>query len=160
MRFKAVGEAYDILYDDQKRHLYDTQGMAAFEGPGGMGGGGAGPDIDDLLASMFGMNMGGGMPGGPGGPGGRPRGPMKGENEEQQYAVSLEDLYKGRTVKFSSTKNVICGQCKGKGGKEKATPKDCSSCGGMGKDISDFLFSWPEFFSFFFSLANRVKCRT
>ena len=96
-----------------------------------MGGAGAGPDIDDLFASMFGMNMGGGMPGGPGG---RPRGPMKGENEEQQYNVSLEDLYKGRTVKFSSTKNVICAQCKGKGGKEKATPKDCSSCGGMGKD--------------------------
>lgn len=99
-----------------------------------------GPDLDDILSSMFGMNMGdmggmggmGGMPGfGPGGAGpGRPR---KGPNEEQSYTVSLEDMYKGRTVKFASTKNIICGQCKGKGGKERAVAKKCSSCDGMGK---------------------------
>ncbi|OJD16811.1 hypothetical protein AJ78_03054 [Emergomyces pasteurianus Ep9510] len=130
VRFKAVSQAYDILYDDEKRHIYDTHGMSAFDGSGraGMQGG---PDLDDILASMFGggMNMGGGMPGF-GGP--RPSRPRKGQNEVQEYSVSLEDLYKGRTVKFSSTKNVICSLCKGKGGKEKATPKQCSTCGGAG----------------------------
>ncbi|EEH04323.1 mitochondrial import protein MAS5 [Histoplasma capsulatum G186AR] len=130
VRFKAVNQAYDILYDDEKRHIYDTHGMSAFDGSGraGMQGG---PDLDDLLASMFGggMNMGGGMPGF-GGP--RPSKPRKGQNEVQEYSVSLEDLYKGRTVKFSSTKNVLCSLCKGKGGKEKATPKLCSTCGGAG----------------------------
>ncbi|KLJ13385.1 hypothetical protein EMPG_11674 [Blastomyces silverae] len=130
VRFKAVSQAYDILYDDEKKHIYDTHGMSAFDGSGraGMQGG---PDLDDLLASMFGggMNMGGGMPGF-GGP--RPSRPRKGQNEVQEYSVSLEDLYKGRTVKFSSTKNVICSLCKGKGGKERATPKQCSTCGGAG----------------------------
>jgi DnaJ family protein A protein 2 len=137
VRFKAVQEAYDILYDDDKRHLYDTHGMSAFNGSGEPGMAGA-PDLDDLLAQMFGGGMGGmgGMPGmgGMGGmPGGRPNKPRKSPNEEQDYEVSLEDLYKGKTVKFSSVKNIICGLCKGKGGKEKATAKKCSTCDGLGQ---------------------------
>ncbi|KAJ5239293.1 hypothetical protein N7468_003912 [Penicillium chermesinum] len=139
IKFKAVQEAYEILYDDDKRHIYDTHGMSAFNGSGepGMGGMG-GPDLDDLLAQMFGGMGGMGGPGGmpgfmpggmPGGPGGRPR---KSRNEEQDYEVSLEDMYKGKTVKFASTKNVICSLCKGKGGKEKATAKKCSTCEGAG----------------------------
>ncbi|KAK2871665.1 hypothetical protein FQN49_002954 [Arthroderma sp. PD_2] len=135
IKFKAVSQAYEILYDEEKKHIYDTHGMSAFDGSGRPGGPGGGPDLDDILASMFGMNMGGGGGGMPGfdprgsGPGRRRKGP----NEEQQYTVSLEDLYKGRTVKFASTKNIICSLCKGKGGKEKAVPKKCSSCGGQGQ---------------------------
>ncbi|KAF3483277.1 LDJ2 protein [Arthroderma uncinatum] len=134
IKFKAVSQAYEILYDEEKKHIYDTHGMSAFDGSGRPGGMGGGPDLDDILASMFGMNMGGGG----GMPGFDPRGGMpgrrrKGPNEEQQYTVSLEDLYKGRTVKFASTKNIICSSCKGKGGKEKAVPKKCSSCGGQGQ---------------------------
>ncbi|KAF9892514.1 hypothetical protein FE257_001623 [Aspergillus nanangensis] len=132
IKFKSVQEAYDILYDEDKRNLYDTHGMGAFNGSGepGMG---AGPDIDDILAQMFGGGMGGmgGMPGGmPGGH--RPPKPRRSPNEEQKYEVSLEDLYKGKTVKFASTKNVICSLCQGKGGKEKAQAKKCSTCGGEG----------------------------
>ncbi|KAI1979618.1 DnaJ-like protein xdj1 [Ophidiomyces ophidiicola] len=129
IRFKAVSQAYDILYDDEKRQLYDTHGMTAFDGSGRPGM--APPDLDDIINSMFGMGVGGGMPGynGPGGP----SKPKKGSNEEHAYGVSLEDLYKGRTVKFASTKNVICSLCKGKGGKEKATPKTCLTCGGLGR---------------------------
>lgn len=127
-------QAYDILSDDDKRHLYDTHGMSAFKG----GAGGAGPevDLDDILQQMFGMGMGGGMPGGmggmPGGPGGRRRGPRKGPNEEQEYEVTLEELYKGKTTRFASTKNIICETCKGSGGKDKAKPQKCSACDGHG----------------------------
>ena len=127
-KFKEASQAYEILQDDEKRHLYDTHGMSAFEG-GGIGGGG--PGFDDLLSSMFGMGMGGGgMPGFGGRPDGRT--PRKSPNEEQRYDVTLEDLYKGKTVKFSSTKNVICSICKGSGGKEKAKPKECATCKGQG----------------------------
>jgi DnaJ homolog subfamily A member 2 len=134
VRFKSVQQAYDILSDDDKRHLYDTHGMAAFKG----GAGGAGPDVglDDILQQMFGMGMGGGMPGMggmPGGPGQRRRGPRKGPNEEQEYEVTLEELYKGKTTRFASTKNVICDNCQGTGGKEKAKSQKCSSCDGHGK---------------------------
>ena len=131
-RFKSVGQAYDILYDDEKRHHYDTHGMSAFN-PRGGGMGSYGDDLDDMLQQMFGMGVGGMPPGFRGGPGSRK--PRKGGDEEQTYQVTLEELYKGKTAKFASTKNVICIQCKGTGGKENAKPKQCASCQGKGMDI-------------------------
>jgi DnaJ family protein A protein 2 len=134
IRFKSAKQAYEILYDEEKRHLYDTHGMAAFDPSRGMGG--EGPDIDEIFAQMFGGGMGGmgGMPPGFGGMpgGGRPRVPRKGRNVEQEYEVTLEELYKGKTTKFSNTKNVICQTCKGTGGKPNAKPHDCSVCRGKG----------------------------
>ncbi len=88
-------------------------------------------DLDDILQQMFGM--GGGMPPGfGGGRGAGPRKPRKGKDEEQRYEVTLEELYKGKTTKFASTKNVICSLCKGTGGKDKAKAKQCATCGGQG----------------------------
>ncbi|KAG9246738.1 hypothetical protein BJ878DRAFT_455672 [Calycina marina] len=130
IKFKEVSQAYEILQDEQKRHLYDQHGMAAFDPHSGHGGGG-GPDLDDILAQMFGM--GGGMSGGSGG--GRPGRPRRGQNEEQKYQVTLEELYKGKTVKFASTKNIICTHCKGTGGKEKARAGTCERCKGQGATI-------------------------
>jgi DnaJ-class molecular chaperone len=94
-------------------------------------------DIDDIFAQMFGMGGMGGMGGMPGmgGMGGmphRPGKPKKGRNEEQQYEVSLEDLYKGKTTRFASTKNIVCPTCKGTGGKEKAKSHQCGICHGKG----------------------------
>ena len=39
-KFKEVQEAYDILYDDKKREMYDQFGMAAFEQGASTGGAG------------------------------------------------------------------------------------------------------------------------
>ncbi|ORY69894.1 uncharacterized protein BCR38DRAFT_94915 [Pseudomassariella vexata] len=125
-KFKSITQAYEILRDDEKRAMYDQHGMAAFD-PSRGGGMGEGPDINDILAQMFGMGMGGGM-GGPGGP----RRPRRGNDEESRYAVSLEDLYKGKTVKFAANKKVICGTCKGSGGKDKVKPTQCEQCHGHG----------------------------
>lgn len=128
VKFKAVGKAYDILSNDKKRHLYDVHGMPAFAGAQGSGMG-TSDDLDEMFASMFGM--GGGMPHGfSGGPGTRKRG--KGDDEEQDYHVTLEELYKGKTTKFASKKSVVCTHCKGTGGKEKAKSKPCASCQGKG----------------------------
>lgn len=133
VRFKSAKQAYEILYDEEKRHLYDTHGMAAFD-PSRGGGMGGGPDMDDLFAQMF-----GGMGGGFGGMGGMPgmhshgpRVPRKGRSVEQEYEVTLEELYKGKTTKFSSTKNVVCKHCHGSGGKEGAKPHACGICNGQG----------------------------
>ncbi|KAF2867722.1 hypothetical protein BDV95DRAFT_581616 [Massariosphaeria phaeospora] len=138
VRFKAVKQAYEILYDDEKRHLYDTHGMSAFDPSRGGGMGGEG-DIDDLFAQMFGGMGGfagggmGGMPGMPGGPGGPGRNvPRKGRSVEQEYEVTLEELYKGKTTKFSNTKNIVCQTCKGSGGKQGAKSHACGVCGGRG----------------------------
>lgn len=84
--------------------------------------------MEDIL-NMFGM--GGGM-GGMGGMGGAPRRPRRGEDDVNEQEVTLEELYKGKTVKFNNTKNVICSHCKGFGGKEKATAKQCTTCAGKG----------------------------
>lgn len=143
-RFKDIQKAYEILSDDQTRELYDQHGMAAFEkGAGGFPGGGAGPDLDDILAQMFGGmgGMGGGfegMGGMPGMGGGMPGrgGPRKSKNEMQEYEVSLEELYKGKTTRFASTKNVICQNCNGSGGKANAKPKKCGTCDGKGRHCS------------------------
>jgi DnaJ family protein A protein 2 len=129
VKFKAVTQAYEILRDEEKRHLYDTHGMAAFD-PSRGGPGGPEVDLNDILAQMFGMNM-GGMPGMGGGPGG-PRRPRRSPDEEQPYKVTLEELYKGKTVKFAAEKQVICGQCKGTGAKEKVKPNKCDRCKGAG----------------------------
>lgn len=109
--------------------MYDTHGMSAFEsGNGGMPGG---VNVDDIFQQFFGM--GGGMPQGFGSR--RPKGPQKGANVDQAHKVTLEDMYKGRSKKFAITKNVICGLCKGKGGKENAKAQPCTTCHGQGKII-------------------------
>jgi len=129
VKFKRVSEAYDILYDDDKRQQYDQFGMAAFDRSQGNA-----PDMDNILREMFGFSMGGGGGGGgPFGPGGmRDGGKRKGPDEEKIYEVTLEELYKGKTVKFASTKNVLCPTCDGTGGKDKAKPATCSVCSGKG----------------------------
>lgn len=106
--------------------MYDTHGMAAFE-PNSATGMGNEVDLEDMLAQMFGMG------GGSAGPGMRTKKPRKGPDEEQTYQITLEDLYKGKTVKFASTKQVICSHCRGTGGKEKAQSKECGSCNGKGE---------------------------
>ena len=133
IKFKAAGQAYEILSDPEKRAMYDQYGMSAFDGSRG----GAGMDVnmEDIL-NMFGM--GGGIPGMGGAFGGMPgmgrgaKGPKRSPDENQKYEVSLEDLYKGKTVKFSSTKNVICSKCEGSGGAKNAKAQECSSCKGAG----------------------------
>ncbi|CAK7237895.1 DnaJ-like protein xdj1 [Sporothrix bragantina] len=123
IKFKAVTQAYEILREDEKRQLYDQFGMAAFD-PSRGGPGDAGVDLNDMLAQMFGMNVGGGA--------GGHRRPRRGRDEEQQYKVTLEELYKGKTVKFAANKRVICSQCKGSGAKDKVKPQQCDRCKGAG----------------------------
>ncbi|MCJ1396839.1 hypothetical protein MMC11_000029 [Xylographa trunciseda] len=126
VRFKVVSQAYEILYDEGTRDMYDAHGMAAFEkGQGGM------PeytDMNDIINQFF--QMGGGMP--PGFEGSRSKKPRKGPDQIQDYPVTIEDLYKGKSKRIKVTKNVICGHCKGTGAKTKAKAHECGSCGGRG----------------------------
>ena len=58
-KFKELGEAYDVLSDEQKRAAYDRYGHAAFQGGmPGAGGGGGFHDPMDIFSQVFGGGAG------------------------------------------------------------------------------------------------------
>lgn len=116
-KFKEISHAYEVLSNADKRAAYDRYGEE------GLNGDGPGMSPEDLFSQFFG----GGFFGG--GHGGRPRGPRRGEDVVFNLAVSLEELYKGKTSKISLQRNIICVKCSGKGGKEV---RKCSGCNGSG----------------------------
>ncbi len=83
---------------------------------------------EDLFSQFFG--------GGFFGSGGRqrPTGPRKGKDMTHALKVSLEELYKGKVSKLALQKQVVCGKCEGRGGKEGAV-KECTGCNGRGVRI-------------------------
>jgi len=114
MKFKEITKAYEILSDDTKRKLYDEGGEDAVENGGGGG------DPHDIFSAFF------------GGGGRRERGPKKGEDLVHPIQVDLENLYNGKTVKLSLTRDIICTACKGSGSKNPDANTTCQSCEGNG----------------------------
>lgn len=131
--FKEVGEAYEILKDEQKRAAYDRFGHSAFEqgGPGGgFGGGGGGGfgGFTDIFEEMFGDFMGGG-----GGRQNRGQRASRGSDQRYNLEITLEDAFQGRSVEINVPTAVSCDACDGTGAEDGAQPTTCPTCGGDGK---------------------------
>ena len=134
-KFKEIQEAYDILYDDNKRASYDQFGFAAFEQAGGNPGanpfeggfggfGGDGSIFDDVINSFFG--------------GGARRsqssrnGPRRGNDRLVTMNIEFMDAIKGGTYTINLTVEETCPNCRGTGAKDPNSIKSCSNCGGRG----------------------------
>lgn len=140
-KFKEIGQAYEILKDDQKRRMYDQHGMAgvstsaASEGNPFQGGyGGAGFDISDALRAFmdaFGGNSGGfedifgGRRGG--------RGSRKGRDLQIKLNLTLNEIATGVEKKIKVQRLEPCPACAGSGAAAGSKPTTCRTCQGKGQ---------------------------
>jgi len=130
-KFKELGEAYEVLSDDEKRSRYDQFGHAGVDpnfgggNPfgGGFGGGFGGFDFGDIFGEFFG--------------GGRSRqrnqnAPRRGENVGARLELTFEEAAFGTEKEVSARRIENCGDCKGSGSADGQV-ETCSRCGGAGQ---------------------------
>ena len=138
-KFKEISEAYAVLYDEEKRKLYDQYGHAGidqqfsqediFRGADfrdifrNMGFGSSGMGFEDIFESFFG-NRGGY---------GRRNQPRRGADLRYDIQISLEQAYSGleTTIRVPRTEN--CENCNGTGAKPGTDKKTCPQCKGTGQ---------------------------
>lgn len=139
-KFKELGEAYEILMDEQKRAAYDRYGHAAFQQGGGFGGGGAGGFHDpfDLFREVFGSGGGSGgifehfFGGGAGGGDGRQRG----SDLRYDLQITLEEAAFGCEKEVEIRKLDVCDTCNGSGAQAGSKAVTCGTCRGRGQVVA------------------------
>ncbi|MBQ4528270.1 MAG: molecular chaperone DnaJ [Clostridia bacterium] len=144
VKFKEIGEAYEVLSDSQKRARYDQFGFAGVDpsyggGAGSTGGfGGFGGmdfgDIGDIFGSMFG--------GGFGSSSRRRNGPKRGSDIEESVLLSFEEAAFGVKKQLKIYVIEDCEECKGSGAKSSSDKQTCTQCNGTGqiKSVQNTMF--------------------
>ena len=135
-KFKELGEAYEVLSDQQKRAAYDQYGHAAFDrrAGGGFGGAGGFHDPMDIFREVFG---GGGIFDDFFG-GGRsdPTQPQRGDDLRYDMEITFEEAAHGSEKEISVSKLEKCDVCHGSGAEAGSKTATCSTCGGRGQIIN------------------------
>ena len=127
-RFKAIGEAYEVLHDPSKRSMYDRGGDpmgGGFGGGAGAGGFGfsqSGFDFTNLVDAMFGTQA-------SRGPRSRVR---RGQDALVRLTLTLAEAAFGITKPLKVDTAVVCPRCSGTGANEGSEPITCTTCHGAG----------------------------
>ena len=128
-RFKAVGVAYEVLSDPEKRRIVDLGGDPLQQGGGGGAGSpfGAGfSGFGDVFEAFFG--------GSGGGRGGARRSRVRpGADALLQMSLTLEEAAFGVRREVTVETAVLCEQCSGAGTAPGTSPRTCPTCGGSGE---------------------------
>ena len=132
-KFKEVGEAYEVLSDDDKRARYDQYGFAGVDpnfGGGGAGGYGGFSGFDGFgdLGDIFGEFFGGGRTRGSG-----QSAPRRGENIMTRLELTFEEAAFGCEKEVTTPRIENCTACNGTGSADGAV-ETCSRCHGTGQE--------------------------
>lgn len=129
-KFKEVGEAYEVLSDEQKRARYDQYGFQGVDpnfGGGGFGGGFSGfGDFGDL-GDIFGEFFGGG-----GSRRSARNAPRRGENVGARLDLTFEEAAFGCEKEVSAQRIENCAKCGGSGSADGVI-EQCAQCHGTGQ---------------------------
>ena len=148
-KFAEVTEAYNVLYDDDKRKAYDQFGHAAFDQNGNQSGnpftgsasgfGGFG-DFQDIFNQFFG--------GAAGGSSSRTSKAyaQRGNDSLMRIKISFMDAINGTRVSIPVSYDKLCDTCGGSGARSSSDIVECPHCGGRGyvKTTRQTLFGIME----------------
>ena len=133
-KFKEIGEAYEVLSDDNKRARYDQFGFAGVDpnyggGQGGAGYGGGFGGFGDFgdLGDIFGSFFGGG-----GRRSATQNAPRRGENVGVRLELTFEEAAFGCEKEVSVQRIENCATCNGSGSADGVI-ETCSQCKGSGQ---------------------------
>ena len=128
-KFKEAAEAYAVLADADKRHIYNRFGHA---GLGGAATGGFDPTVfngfEDILGGLGDMFGFGDMFGGA-----RRRGPQRGADLRYDLEISFEEAAKGAETTVQIPRQEPCETCHGSGAAPGTKPTTCPQCHGRGQ---------------------------
>jgi molecular chaperone DnaJ len=154
-KFKEISEAYAVLYDEEKRKMYDQYGHAGIDqqyttedifrtADFGDIFRGMGFDFNDIFEQFFGRR---------GGFSQRPRA-QRGNDIRYDIEIRLEDAFRGVETELEVPRTELCETCKGSGARPGSSPKRCPSCGGSGQMQS----SRRTAFGMFTQISECSKC--
>lgn len=127
-RFKEAAEAYAVLADSDKRHLYDRFGHA------GLGSAATGFDptvftgFEDILGGLGDMFGFGDIFGA-----GRRRGPQRGADLRYDLEISFDEAARGTETSIQIPRQELCETCHGSGSAPGSKPSACPQCHGRGQ---------------------------
>jgi molecular chaperone DnaJ len=135
--FKELAEAYEILSDSQKRHLYDRYGHEGVKGSAHRFddidfSSFAGFGIDDLIDAFFGGGLRSSM---------RRGGPEQGAHLKYDLQIEFLEAVFGVEKKLNIKRLEECTVCSGTGAAPGSDVATCATCAGAGQ-VQQVVNSW------------------